>query len=215
MPVSRRFGDPYYSLQDGLSESTHVFVEGNALRDRFTDGFAIAETGFGTGLNLCAALLAWEMAGTAGRFAFTSFEAYPLSAEEIAIALGPWSAIARWRAILAETYRADGAAFAVGPADVRIIPGDARETIPAWEGRADAWFLDGFAPARNPEMWEPALLAAVAAHTRPRGSFATFTAAGAVRRSLAEAGFTVERISGYGRKRHMCRGVLDAPVTGN
>ncbi len=75
-------------------------------------------------------------------------------------------------------------------------------------GRADAWFLDGFAPARNPELWEPALMAEVARHTAPGGSFATYTAAGAVRRALADAGFAVERLPGHGRKRHMSRGRL-------
>jgi len=88
------------------------------------------------------------------------------------------------------------------------VTGDARLTLPDWAGRADAWFLDGFSPAKNPELWEPGLLAEVARHTAPGGSFATYTAAGAVRRSLAEAGFTVDRAGGFGAKRHMSRGVL-------
>ncbi len=100
--------------------------------------------------------------------------------------------------------------FALGPADVAVIIGDARATLPLWEGRADAWFLDGFSPAKNPELWEAALMGQVAGHTAPGGTLATYTAAGAVRRALAEAGFVVERVPGYGRKRHMTRGWLEA-----
>jgi tRNA U34 5-methylaminomethyl-2-thiouridine-forming methyltransferase MnmC len=89
-----------------------------------------------------------------------------------------------------------------------IIFGDARTTLPAWGGRADAWFLDGFSPAKNPELWADDLIAEVAAHTAPRGTFATYTAAGHVRRALAEAGFAVTRRAGFGTKRHMSAGVL-------
>ena len=74
-----------------------------------------------------------------------------------------------------------------------MVVGDARVALPAWDGTADAWFLDGFAPAKNPELWEPDLMAEVGRHTAPGGSFATYTAAGHVRRSLADAGFAVER----------------------
>ena len=87
-------------------------------------------------------------------------------------------------------------------------PGDARETLPTWEGRADAWFLDGFSPAKNPELWGADLMTEVARHTAPRGTVATYTAAGFVRRGLQAAGFTVERVPGFGRKRHMTRAQL-------
>ncbi|MEM9737116.1 MAG: MnmC family methyltransferase, partial [Pseudomonadota bacterium] len=78
-------------------------------------------------------------------------------------------------------------------------------------GMAEAWFLDGFAPARNPELWEPDLLAEVARHTAPEGTFATYTAAGHVRRTLEAVGFAVERRPGFGRKRHMTAGRLVKP----
>ena len=84
-----------------------------------------------------------------------------------------------------------------------MIAGDARATLPAWDGAADAWFLDGFSPAKNPELWQPDLMAQVHAHTAPGGTLATYTAAGFVRRGLAEAGFDVTRAPGFGRKRHM------------
>ena len=99
------------------------------------------------------------------------------------------------------------AGFRVGQVTVEIIQGDARETLPAWQGMADAWFLDGFSPAKNPELWSEALMAEVGRHTAPDGSFATYTAAGHVRRALAAAGFAVERAPGFAGKRHMSRGV--------
>ena len=90
--------------------------------------------------------------------------------------------------------------------EVEIILGDARTTLPHWDGQADAWYLDGFSPARNPELWTDTLMAEVGRHTKAGGSFATYTAAGHVRRALAAAGFTVTRAPGYRRKRHMSRG---------
>ncbi|MEL6518251.1 MAG: MnmC family methyltransferase, partial [Pseudomonadota bacterium] len=86
---------------------------------------------------------------------------------------------------------------------VEVILGEATQTLPAWNGRADAWYLDGFAPARNPALWSPAMMAEVARHTAPAGTAATYSAAGDVRRGLAAAGFTVTRVPGFGRKRHM------------
>ncbi|MFN3294536.1 MAG: tRNA (5-methylaminomethyl-2-thiouridine)(34)-methyltransferase MnmD, partial [Gemmobacter sp.] len=92
--------------------------------------------------------------------------------------------------------------------EAEVIVGDVRQTLPAWPGRADAWFLDGFSPAKNPEMWGAALMAEVAAHTAPGGTFATYTAAGHVRRALQAAGFQVTRSAGFGAKRHMSAGRL-------
>ena len=92
---------------------------------------------------------------------------------------------------------------------LNVIVGDARQTLANWNGHADAWFLDGFAPARNPELWEPGLLGNVAGHTTPNGTFSTYTAAGAVRRALSDSGFQVERIAGFAGKRHMTIGRLD------
>lgn len=94
----------------------------------------------------------------------------------------------------------------VGQVELRLIKGDARKTLPQWQDRADAWFLDGFSPAKNPEMWSDELLAEIGRHTAPGGSFATYTAAGHVRRALEAAGFSVERHPGFGRKRHMSAG---------
>lgn len=196
VPVSTRFDDPYFSLAGGLAETRHVFLAGNDLPDRFVDGFHIAELGFGTGLNFLATVQAWRGCGAPGRLHFTSFEAFPMARADRARALAAYPDLPL-------------DALEGGP-DIclEVIEGDARETLPDWPGRADAWFLDGFSPARNPQMWEPGLLAEVARHTAPGGTAASYTAAGFVRRALAAAGFSVTRAPGYGRKRHMTRAVL-------
>lgn len=205
IPVSRRFDDPYFSLNDGLAETRHVFLAGNDLPARLAAGFQVAELGFGTGLNLLALLLACPRDIPVR---FTSFEAFPLTAAEIARALDHFPEA---RAVADDFLRhwASGATrFVLGPIDVEVIIGDARDTLATWQGRADAWFLDGFSPAKNPELWSPDLMAEVAAHTAPGGSFATYTAAGHVRRALEAAGFAVARSPGHGRKRHMSQGIL-------
>ncbi|MWD28257.1 tRNA (5-methylaminomethyl-2-thiouridine)(34)-methyltransferase MnmD [Aquicoccus sp. SCR17] len=203
IPVSTRFDDPYFSLDNGLEETRHVFLAGNDLPTRFRDGFHVAELGFGTGLNFLATLQAWRQAGSPGRLRYTAFEGYPMSAAEMSRALdafpdlpGRAALAGAWDALLEAPQEVEGVTLT-------LLTGDARAALPAWEGRADAWYLDGFAPAKNPELWEPALLAEVAAHMEPGGTLATYTAAGAVRRALAEAGLEVTRIAGYGRKRHM------------
>lgn len=201
VPVSTRFDDPYFSLENGLAESAHVFLAGNRLPARFRDGFHIAELGFGTGRNLLAALRLWRDSGQAGRLCYTAFEAYPLAPADMIraqAALAPLAPLARE---LAPHW--GGAAIDLPDLSFRLIAGDARTTLPGWAGMADAWFLDGFAPARNPELWEAPLLAQVFAHTAPGGSAASYTAAGHVRRALAAAGFEVARVPGHGRKRHM------------
>lgn len=206
VPVSERFDDPYYSLDDGLAESRHVFLAGNDLPDRFSPNFHIAELGFGTGLNLIAARQAWREAGAKGRLRFTSFEAFPMTPEDARRALAAFAEAAEFADDIA-TLLADPTQPLIGTdIEIRLIVGDARLTLPAWHGRADAWFLDGFAPAKNPELWEPVLLDQVARHTAPKGTCATYSAAGDVRRALVAAGFDVARVPGYGRKRHMTVG---------
>lgn len=206
VPVSSRFNDPYYSLDDGLAEAQHVFLTGNDLPRRFEDGFHIAELGFGTGLNLLAAATAWRDAGIPGALLYTSFEQYPLSATEALKALSAFPTLEKMAAMCTPIWEIG--ALSLGWLEAKIILGDGRQTLPSWQGAADAWFLDRFSPARNPELWEDELLCEVAGHTAAQGTFATYTAAGALRRGLSAAGFDVARAQGYGRKRHMTRGRL-------
>ncbi|KAA2312477.1 FAD-dependent oxidoreductase [Pseudooceanicola sediminis] len=201
VPVATRFDDPYFSLGNGLAETAHVFLAGNGLPERFHDGFHIAELGFGTGLNLLAALRLWRDSGQAGTLRFTTFEAYPMAPADMARAQAAFPEIADLAAEMAPHLGKP--AFTLPGLDFAMQQGDARQILPDWQGQADAWFLDGFSPARNPEMWEEPLMQAVYDHTRPGGTAATYTAAGHVRAKLASAGFTVTRAPGFGRKRHM------------
>ncbi|MCG6904607.1 MAG: tRNA (5-methylaminomethyl-2-thiouridine)(34)-methyltransferase MnmD [Rhodobacter sp.] len=208
LPVSTRFDDPYFSLDDGLAETRHVFLAGNDLPARFRPGFHIAELGFGTGLNLLAAAQAWLESGQTGQLRYTSFEAFPMAAGDMARALAAFPVLADLADPVLRAWAGGSTSIKTGYLHAEIIVGDARQTLPSWQGRADAWFLDGFAPAQNPELWEPALMRSVATHTAPQGSFATYTAAGHVRRELDAAGFDVTRQPGFGRKRHMTAGRL-------
>lgn len=191
LPLSRRFEDPYFSLQDGLAETRYVFLDGNGLPGRFRPGFHIAELGFGTGLNMLAAWAAWRETGIDGALRFTSFEAYPLAAADIERALAAFPELAPLAAPFVAQWAQGARIIRLEGLEATIVIGDARHTLPRWQGQADAWFLDGFAPARNPELWEPELLANLARHSAPGATMATYTAAGAVRRSLTDAGFTV------------------------
>jgi tRNA U34 5-methylaminomethyl-2-thiouridine-forming methyltransferase MnmC len=203
VPVSTRFDDPYYSLENGLAETRHVFLAGNDLPARFRDGFQVAELGFGTGLNLLASLQAWRAAGVPGVLHYTTFEAFPMAAADMIRAQVGFSEVGEIAEELAGHWQRGARAFELSDLRFEMIEGDARETLPDWQGRADAWFLDGFSPAKNPELWEEGLMAQVGAHTAPNGTAATYTAAGFVRRGLKAAGFDVTRVPGYGRKRHM------------
>jgi tRNA U34 5-methylaminomethyl-2-thiouridine-forming methyltransferase MnmC len=126
-----------------------------------------------------------------------------MPAEAMAASLAAFPGVAELAAPLVAAWTRGERRIRLDALDLAVVEGDARETLPRWGGSADAWFLDGFAPARNPELWEPALFAEVARHTRPGATAATYSAAGRVRRALAAAGFTVERAPGHGRKRHM------------
>jgi tRNA U34 5-methylaminomethyl-2-thiouridine-forming methyltransferase MnmC len=204
IPVSTRFDDPYFSLNDGLAETRHVFLAGNDLPARLRPGFQIAELGFGTGLNMLATLIAAQ--GALGPVHYTSFEAFPLTVDEIAKALDHFPVVRAVAGPFLAAWACGHSQFNLGPLKVTVLMGDARQTLPLWQGRADAWFLDGFSPAKNPELWSDELMTEVAQHTAPGGSFATYTAAGHVRRALQSAGFDVQRLPGHGKKRHMTAG---------
>jgi len=205
VPVSRMFDDPYYSLDDGLAETRYVFLDGNDLPQRFCSGFHIAELGFGTGLNFLVALAAWRAAGTTGKLHFTSFEAYPMPMADLRRALSAFDGLA---GDVFDGYDTLPAHITGPDFKLNVVFGDVRTTLPTWGGRADAWFLDGFSPAKNPQMWGADVMAQVGAHTAPHGTCATYTAAGFVRRALGDAGFAITRHPGFGRKRHMTRGAM-------
>jgi tRNA 5-methylaminomethyl-2-thiouridine biosynthesis bifunctional protein len=208
-PRSQRFDDIYFSALDGLAETRAVFLDGCGLPDAWARQrrFVVGELGFGTGLNIAALLELWRRTRPPnGRLNIFSVEAYPLSHAEAARALAAWPELAdvagpllrAWPDARRGFHRLD-----LDPlnATLDLWVGDVSEGLDAWQGLADAWFLDGFAPARNPQMWSQEVLDLVCARARPGARIATFTVAGAVRRGLAQAGAKVEKKPGFGAKR--------------
>nr|WP_294864786.1 bifunctional tRNA (5-methylaminomethyl-2-thiouridine)(34)-methyltransferase MnmD/FAD-dependent 5-carboxymethylaminomethyl-2-thiouridine(34) oxidoreductase MnmC [uncultured Pseudogulbenkiania sp.] len=219
-PFSRAFGDVYFSRASGLEETRHVFLHHNALAERFAalpehGQFCIGETGFGTGLNfLCAWQCFEQHAPATTRLHFVSTEKFPLAPADLQQALALWPELASYSGELLAQYDILTPAWhrfvlRDGRLTLTLLVGDALDTLPELDARIDAWFLDGFAPSKNPEMWQPALFEQMARLSAPGASFATFTSAGAVRRGLTAAGFTVEKVPGYGHKREMCCGHLE------
>ncbi|NHV07745.1 bifunctional tRNA (5-methylaminomethyl-2-thiouridine)(34)-methyltransferase MnmD/FAD-dependent 5-carboxymethylaminomethyl-2-thiouridine(34) oxidoreductase MnmC [Cronobacter turicensis] len=230
-PVSRDFDDVYFSNDDGLEETRYVFLNGNQLPERFMthprDSFIVAESGFGTGLNfltLWQAFAAFRDAhpnATLQRLHFISFEKFPLTPADLASAHDHWPELSPWAQQLQAQWP-----MAL-PGCQRVLLDDGRVTLDLWLGdinelvdtlddthnrQVDAWFLDGFAPSKNPDMWTPGLFAAMARLARPGGTLATFTSAGFVRRGLIDAGFNVVKRKGFGRKREMLTGALSVDV---
>lgn len=227
-PVSRDFDDVYFSNDNGLEETRYVFLDGNHLGTRFPEHprrlFVVAESGFGTGLNFLTLWQAFDCfraaypEATLQRLHFISFEKFPLTAHDLRLAHQRWPELAHWAEQLQTQWPP-----AIGGCH-RLILDDGRVTLDLWLGdindltdklddsmnqKVDAWFLDGFAPAKNPDMWSPHLFSAMARLARPGATLATFTSAGFVRRGLQEAGFTMRKTKGFGRKRDMLVGVME------
>lgn len=207
-PRSRRFDDVYFSTADGLAETREVFLRGCGLPDAWAGRarFTVAELGLGTGLNVLALLDLWRSHHDAGqRLHIFSVEAYPMTRAEMLRALDAWPELADLAGLLAPAWPGARGFHRLdlpgldAVLDVAVM--EAAEALEAWTGRADAWFLDGFAPARNPQMWRDEVLAGVARRSAPGARAATFTVAGAVRDGLARHGFAVERRPGFGAKR--------------
>jgi tRNA 5-methylaminomethyl-2-thiouridine biosynthesis bifunctional protein len=213
--VSNMFNDIYFDKRDGYQESLYVFFKQNDLPQRWRDkqNFTIFETGFGTGLNFLIAQNLWQEK-KGGRLRFASVEKYPLSEKDIVYAWQffppeitqekdrflPWySNLTKGLNIL--HLKGVELFLFIGNVEV-FLPQIAKEI-----GMVDSWFLDGFAPAKNPQMWQENLWQTMAKTTPPNGTFATFSAAGFVKRGLSDAGFQVEKVKGFGKKREMLKGV--------
>lgn len=216
-PVDQRVGDVYYSVEDGLAESRAVFLAGCGLPEAWQKKaqFTIAELGFGTGLNFLATWQMWrDTRASEGWLNFVSFEGFPLDADDVARALKPWPELADLAAKLCAKWppRAKGVRRINWPEErisLTLHIGLIEETLPQAEFRADAWFLDGFSPAKNEAMWDDGLWPLIAERSAPGARAATFTVAGAVRRGLMTAGFTPEKKPGHGRKRERLEAVFD------
>ncbi len=212
MPYSKEFGDHFYCRTDGRAECGHVFINANRLHERWAQNSecVIGELGFGTGLNFCETWRQWREAKPQGSLHFISFELFPMDRESIGRALMQWPILEHERQNLATNWPdvREGTISIDLESNVRltVICGDALTNLSNMEQTFDAWYLDGFAPSRNPDMWSEELLRSVFEHTKQGGSFGTYAAAGFVRRNLQAAGFKVERRPGFAGKREMLYG---------
>lgn len=216
------YDDKYFCTENGLLESEYVFCGGNRLSERFkqlseSEVFTIGETGFGTGLNFLTAWKLWrENAPASARLQFLSFDRYPLTREELARSLASWPSLHPLAAELVGQYQpASGSlctlTFDDGRVTLVLCFDDVLKALDQFMTgghTVNAWFLDGFAPAKNPEMWSDEVFKRMAALSTEGTTVSTFTVAGFVRRGLNSRGFQTAKPPGFGRKRQMLEGVF-------
>ncbi|WOI10281.1 bifunctional tRNA (5-methylaminomethyl-2-thiouridine)(34)-methyltransferase MnmD/FAD-dependent 5-carboxymethylaminomethyl-2-thiouridine(34) oxidoreductase MnmC [Thalassospira lucentensis] len=214
VPYSRQFGDIYYNPKNGLAETQYVFVAGNNLPEAWQnrENFTIGETGFGTGLNFLAAWDCWQKdPARSRRLHFVSVEKFPLTRDAMARAHQNWPELADISRQLVAQWPTGTMLPGVhrfgsddGSVTLTLLIGDAIDCYRDYHGTIDCWFLDGFAPSRNPDMWRPELFNALAAASSHDGAtLATFSAARIVRDGLEQAGFEINKRKGYAYKRDM------------
>lgn len=213
-PYSPVFDDVYHTTSGGLGQARHVFLQGNGLPGRWQgrEAFTILETGFGLGLNFLATWEAWRSDPLRSRtLDFVSVEKHPFRRDDLARLQAGWPGLAplaaelqdKWPLLVPGTHRLD---LDGGQVRLTLILGDAREALPRLALQADAFFLDGFSPARNPDLWSEAVFSQLTRLAAPAATLATWSVTGHVRRGLQEAGFQLERQPGFGGKREMLTG---------
>jgi tRNA 5-methylaminomethyl-2-thiouridine biosynthesis bifunctional protein len=218
-PLSSQFADVYFSNENALAETRYVFLANNQLPERFAaltadQQLVIGETGFGTGLNfLCAWQLFEQHAVASARLHFVSVEKFPLNKADLQRALALWPELEAYAEQLLAQYVAlhpgfQRLVFANGRIILTLLIGDALELFGQLDGQIDAWFLDGFAPAKNPDMWTPELFAELARLSHAHTTLGTFTSTGYVRRRLNDAGFKMKRVPGLGKKWEVLKGAF-------
>lgn len=216
-PVSTDFDDVYFSQGQGQAETHHVFIAPNNLIARFQslsefDHFTIAETGFGTGLNFfVAAQLFLEFAPKTARLNFVSCEKFPIEPSDLFNITKPWAEFTELSQQLIKQYPPGLNGFhciEFERIELLLMLGDAQQTYSELTAKVDAWFLDGFSPKKNPDMWQPSLFKHIARLSKPNATLATFTSARQVRDGLSAVGFHLEKQSGFGLKREMLSGVF-------
>ena len=225
LPRSRAFDDLYFSAENGLEETRYVFLQGNKLESRWnalddSDQFVIAETGFGSGLNLLAAADLWlNTAPKTAKLHFISTELFPMRKSDLERTLSHWPELADLTGKLIASYPALTPGFHrfsltdnihvtlifddVISALSELAPTLASELWGYKNWDVDAWFLDGFAPSQNPNMWTEELFPLIQRLSADAATAATFTCAGVAKRGLKDWGFDIEKIPGFGRKREM------------
>lgn len=225
-PESAEFADIYFSRTGGLAESHYVFLQQNQLPARFQaqpehSTFHLGETGFGTGLNVLLATREFlAHAPATAHLHITSFERYPLRPADLQRALAHWPELGELRATLQQQWPLPLPGLhritLASRVTLDLILGDIRHTLPDWavchQAQTDAWFLDGFAPGKNPAMWQDTIYQSLVTSMKASASLATFTAAGQVRRGLQRVGLKVVKVPGFGRKREMLRAWRHQPA---
>lgn len=218
-PISTYYGDVYFSADSGIQESEYIFINNNFLPERFkiASDFSIGETGFGTGLNFALTCKLWaERSLESSTLFFTTYEKHPLSKNDFIKAAKIWPELSEIYSELIPKYKnlqpgKNRIKLDSFRTELIIIIGDINNTITKSPSNScDCWFLDGFAPSLNPQMWNEHVLKNIARTARNGSTFSTFTAAGKVRRTLIECGYCVEKVKGFGKKRDMLRGDLSA-----
>jgi tRNA 5-methylaminomethyl-2-thiouridine biosynthesis bifunctional protein len=227
VPHSTLFRDKYFCTQNGYEECCYVSGQGNNLNERFSaldpsqkGVFTIIETGFGTGLSFCCAWQLWDQhAPSSWVLHFISIELYPLSVSDLTRALNNWPMLSIYKEVLCQQYQPQTQGvkdFRFNNIRLTIVFEDVvkslemiKENDLAPKG-ADAWFLNGFSPFSNPLMWSKEVFKGMAPLSRKGTTLSTFTVAAAVRKGLEAEGFTVERISGYGTKKHVLKGFFNS-----
>lgn len=223
-PAATDFGDIYFSVDGGLEETEAVYLKGCGLPEAWHNEvwqnqsrFVIGELGFGSGLNFLAAWRMWEATKPkAGHLHFVSVEKYPFSMKELETALAAWPELKKKAARLIALWpgRVKGAhTLHVAPdVSLTLLHGDVLTALGRLRGLVNAWFLDGFSPAKNPDMWSQDVMNELARLSATGARVGTFTAAGAVRTALSRAGFTVEKKEGFGRKRHRLEAIYPGEI---
>lgn len=220
LPYSSRYDDVYYSRDDELAESQHVFIRANNLQQRWSDSgvdaqvFTIAELGFGSGLNFMQVARLWsEAKQRPARLNYLAFEKYPLTCEQLRRIHQRWPGLAAQSNDLQQVYPDHSVGChrlcLANNVTLDLYYGDAYSQLAARYAQSktaiDCWFLDGFSPRQNPELWERQLFQLIAEASKPTTTLSTYSVAGSVRRALEETGFEIEKLPGHGNKRHMLR----------
>jgi tRNA 5-methylaminomethyl-2-thiouridine biosynthesis bifunctional protein len=222
VPYSLQYGDIYHSSQDALGQAHHIFLRGSGLPERWRgrERFTVCETGFGLGINFLMMWQAWrEDPERCARLHMVSIEAHPFEADQLTHwlrrrlpdSLQPLVAelAAKWPPLLPGLHRLE---FEGGAVTLTLALGKAHAVLPQLQFAADAFFLDGFAPRRNPDMWSEGVMRQLAELGASGATVATWATAGAMRRGLRAAGFVVAKRPGFGPKREMT--VATLPTAG-
>ena len=210
---SKKFSDIYFSAENGLAEKRHVFIDGTNLEHRINSQshLVIAETGFGTGLNFLAVLDLLEKSSSDCRIDYISFEAYPLDAKTAFDARKPFVELQYNSTLLKEVWPESWACahhrlFLQDRVHLHLHFSDAIAAMKMLDFKADIWFLDGFSPWKNAELWSEEIFLQVARLSAQNANISSFSVAALVKEGLVKAGFKVEKKKGFGKKREMLKG---------